>query len=1094
VAAARQVRLTDRKLAAQQGSKVAPWQTEAWDYFDAVPEIKESVRYRGNQLGKVRLYVAVDNPDDPQGEPVPVSDPDSGVPPAVAAAATAELDRLRSVVGGQPEVLRMLDMNLEVAGECWLVGLGERTEMVKQRDGTTEPVVHPEDWVIRSVSEVTQQDGVYKLRAGPSDAHPRELNEERDTIIRIWTRHPQWSEQADSAMRGLLGECRTLQVLTQQVQAHAYRALSAGFLTVASELSFGPADPTKAEGEGNEGDELDAALQDVLVAPVEDPASAASVQPGIIRGPAEYLKPDVLRRITFYDADVVAGLEDRVRARIDRIARGLNLPVEKVMGHQNTTYANAAQVDEDEYNDYLAPSVAVATDALTAAFLRSQLNENAAVPAEWVQRLYVAADPAGLIAAPDTQANADSAHDRNTISDDAYRKAKGFGPDDAPEPTELLIKAGLRRGILTADLTVLLLNVLTAKAGLPPIELPEREGEAPPEGPPEPEAVARMLQLLADDPEAVARLAAALGLANGNGHAPPAALGTGPPPFQPRVVAAAPPPGSPDFGRQLTELDRDLRSRLLVATNDAMGRALERAANRLRSRTNGTELRTALRTVPLRASYAHLGPHLVAQVLADADPLADAWDELGEQFRAWGATAQAAALDVLAAVAGGLPAGMRADLEAQQAADLASAWAWLAGALTTLAGERLYDPDPAAPAEGEHDPTLAVPAGLVRQAIARAGGAQGLVTAAATAPGPAWVTLTDAGTRPAGGIGTGELLRGGLRDVGASVEAYRWTYGPAFRQRPFQPHLGLDGVVFTNFDDPQLANPNRWPPGAYYLPGDHAGCICDFEPIIVPAAPAAGPPAAPTEQYPGGLTPKEATKWMADRWGTMPNGTARGIHLSDLSAEAANGMAEVMHDMMARHPKTAARLRLFGSSAGVTRDAKQIYGHRARIGNISSALADAQREPTVAWIRLNRGDWGTDAYRHQKMLQQVERSVATGHFTPEAGGANVLASTIRHEFGHHIKYRADEAHGRAAVATKLSSVLEQHVLATRGVRKTDVGYTTALRDAVEKDLSRYAATNLEELCAEATAEASTSTAPRPLARALYDALVQLAEG
>lgn len=1097
-AAATKIELGNKAEAAGQGGTRQNWHAEAWGYFDEVPEIKEPVRYRGNQLGKVRLYVAVDNPSDPEGDPLPVSAEGSGVPPQVAAAAEAELARLRSLVGGRAEIMRMLDMNLEVAGECYLVGIGGRTKEVPQRDGTTLVVELPEDWTIRSVSEVLNDQGVYKVKANPGDSKPRVLDPEQDTCIRIWTRHPQWADQPDSAMRGLLGECRALQVLTQQVLAHANRSLSAGFFTMPNELSFGPADPTQGGEDGEDaGDELDAVMHAVLVAPIADPSSAASVQPGLLRGPAEYLQDKYLRRITFYDAELVAGIEARIEARIARIARGLNLPVEKIMGHQQTTYANAAQVDEDEYNDYLAPSVDTATDALTWAFLWPQLDEHPDVPPEWVGQLYVAADPSDLIAEPDTEANADGAWDRGTINDAAYRRAKGFGDEDAPEALELLIKAGLRRGILTADLTLALLNLLTARDGLPAIELPEPEGEdAPPEGPPDPEAVARLLHQLAADPQAVEALAVALGLDS-------RALGAGrePPPFANRV-AAANAPGN-DFGRQLTELDRALRERLLVAANDAMGRALERAANRLRSRANGTELRPLLRNVALRDSFAHLGPAHVTALLAGADALDGAWDELATQFATWGAAAQAEALVVLQAVAGGrLGTDQLATLAARQADDLAAAWAWMADALATLATERMYNPDPAAPDEGEFDPTLRVPAGLVRQAIARAGGAQGLLTAAGTAtkPGPAWVTLTDGGTRPAGGIGTGELMRAGLRDAGASVEAYRWVYGPAFRQHAFQPHQALDGVVFRNFDDPQLANPNGWPPGAYYLPGDHAGCVCDFEPIVVPAPEAAAGPAPVgplvPEAFPEGMSPKQVTQWMRERHGTRPDGTDRGLFFDSLAPRAATEMAETLHQLFGRFPKTAARIRLAGASNEVTKEAKRFWPG-GRVGNIGGAMADALRTPSISWIRLNRADWSpgkAGADRTERLLRSVDRSVQSGFFTPGTGGAETVRATIRHEFGHHIKYRADEVAGRPAVLGELAKVLEAHVKATRGVAKTDVGYDAVQREAIQGDLSRYAATNAEELCAESTAEVLTSPKPRPLAQAIFDVLVRIAEG
>jgi len=142
--------------------------------------------------------------------------------------------------------------------------------------------------------------------------------------------------------------------------------------------------------------------------------------------------------------------------------------------------------------------------------------------------------------------------------------------------------------------------------------------------------------------------------------------------------------------------------------------------------------------------------------------------------------------------------------------------------------ERMFDPNPSAPDFGEFDPTLKVPSGLVRQAMARAGGASGLQ---AGDKGQAFVTLVDGGSRPAGGLATGELVKGALTEQGVQTERYRWVYGPALRQT-FPPHLALDGTEFDNFDDPQLINGSSFPPYAYYFPGDHTGCICDFEPII----------------------------------------------------------------------------------------------------------------------------------------------------------------------------------------------------------------------------------------------------------------------
>jgi len=839
VAAATRIKLDEPKVAKRQAAKRQEWQADAWGYFDEVPEIKESIRYRGNQLGKLRLYVAVEDPRDPEAAPIPVTDDASGVPASVAAAAVAELARLRDPLGGQGAIQRETDMNLEVAGELYLVGWGERTEQVRQRDGSYQEQVVPEAWEVRSVSEVevkgSGESTRYWVRDSPDDRNGRPLDPDRDTIIRIWTRHPQWSNMADSAMRGLLGDCKLLQAMQQQLQAHTWRGVSAGFFTVPNELSFGPADPTQPDGEGNDdaGDPLDAVMHQVLVEPIADPSDPSTVQPGLLRGPAEFLKPDVLRRIPFYDPEHVQGLEDGIKARVDRIARGLNLPVEKIMGHQQTTFANAAQVDEDEFNDYLRPSADTLVEALTFAFLAPQLAENPAVPPEWADgRMFVWYDPKALIRQPDPSEAADAAHDRWAISDEAYRKHKGFSDDDAPTPDELLRRAGLRRGILTAELTQALLEPVGGDVDWPDQAAlePAPAGAPAEDGGEGDEAV-----------DAAARAALALLMADANGreqlrtvlhgfgiHQPmPAAAAPAPAPL---ALTAAPQDRNP--GRELMELDRELRTRLSVAADDAMTRALERAGNRLRSKTNGTEYRGLLRNVPVTHGYATLGQSLVAQVLGDDDPLDGAWDDLERQFMAWGEQAQEQAIDVANRVSSGFSTSEREALQLRQADDLATAWVWMREALTSLAHARLYDPDPGAPEVGEFDPTLKVPSGLVRQALARAGGATGLVTE----EGGAWVALTDGGTRPAGGIGTGELVRGAMRDHGALVEAYRWVYGPAFRARPFEPHRALDGVTFQNFDDPVLANPSSFPPFGFYMPGDHTGCICDFEPTIIPAA------------------------------------------------------------------------------------------------------------------------------------------------------------------------------------------------------------------------------------------------------------------
>lgn len=793
IAAATRIERRDPKKARGQMAQAQEWHEEAWGAYDDVPEIKESIRYRGDQLAKLRLFAAVNNPDDPGGTPIPVTDEASGVPSDVAATAAMEVARMHSQLGGQGEILRMLDMNLSIVGECYLVGYTPRTLPVP--DGSplgTMPEVTPEDWVIRSVSEVVVEGSgmtqKYLVRRDDNDKDGTPL-EDGDTIIRIWLRHPRWSNQPDCAMRGLLGECRILQVHCQQLLAHSYRALSAGILTVPNELSFGNPDPT-GDPDAPLADDLNAALDEILGGPVDDPTDPHTVQPGVLRGPAEYLKSDVLRRISFYDPAVVEGIEARIKARVERIARGLNLPVEKIMGHQATTYANAEQVDEDEFGDFLEPSATTAVDALTYSFLAPQMREAGGTAAEWADRVFIWYDPSDLIAQPDQEKNATDAWDRSVISNAALRRAMGYGEDDAPEPLEVLQRAGLRAsGFQGPDVTLALLQMLGEPID---VVVPQTGSSVAPENLPASVEMAEVLALLSA--------------------------------ARPSIRADSRP--STDYGRQLTDIDRELRTRVLAATNAAMGAALDRAANRLSTRAAGTPSRAVLNSVPRRQRFAHLGPSLVADIMGDEDPLSGAWDGLEADYLLWGSDAQAQARTVAGEATGTDQSG----LEDEQSRNLADSWVWLAGALTVLANERIWDPSPSLPALGEFDPSLTVPPGLARAATARAGGAAGLITAGTGA----WVTMADGGTRPAGGIGTGETIRGALRDGGAGIEGYQWQYGPAFRKQPFVEHRALDGKVVANFDDSSLSG-GGWTGFGFWFPGDHAGCSCDVAPVIIPA-------------------------------------------------------------------------------------------------------------------------------------------------------------------------------------------------------------------------------------------------------------------
>jgi hypothetical protein len=487
--------LVDRKATVPR--QAAQWQAEAWTMFDEIGEVKFGCNMAGNAMAKLRLYVAIRPPDQPDADPVPL-DADTAkeldVPPDLALAAQAELARLAEG-DGMPELLRSLNINLEVAGELWLVGWDARTPA--EPDGPA-----PEQWEVRSVSEVAWQGTGDQRTAkvqGP-DGPPREVQRGRDACIRVWLRHPRYGDLADSNLRGVLADCRALLVLQQQAIAEARSRMSAGAFTVPNELTIAVAGP-RGQADAPPPTDADAdpfllALENAMIDPIEDVSNPSSVAPFVIRGPAEYLQPQYLRRIDLgRQAD---GIEARIEARVQRLARGMNLPPEVVLGHQQTTYANAAQVDADTFEDYYEPRARLLVDSVTGAYLRPGLLDAGHDPAQ-VARLQVWYDASLLLGNPDTDANADAAFDNQAISWAAYRRAKGYDDADAPTEREQLMRAGLMRGILTADLTAQLLNLLAdpEAEGFPPLVAAETGGGAPPPSA-EAEAAATVLAWLAD--------------------------------------------------------------------------------------------------------------------------------------------------------------------------------------------------------------------------------------------------------------------------------------------------------------------------------------------------------------------------------------------------------------------------------------------------------------------------------------------------------------------------------------------------------------------------------------------------------------------
>lgn len=777
------------------------WQDEAWAYFDLIGEIKYGARLFSNAISQVRLFAATQ--PNPEEEPIAVLDAiepgEDGSPAwiseALANATTEELDRLKSSDGDEAEIMRTISLNLWVAGEGYLVG--ETTE-----DGK-------EEWKIYSDAElkVGQGDTGFEIRESPKSTQGRKLSEDA-VVIRIWRKHGRWGSMADSNVRGVLAECEELLILSRSIRATGKSRTSAGILFVPSELSFGPVDVTEDGGDGNvKADPFEQDLMTAMTTPISDEGSAAAVVPIVIRGDAEL--GEKITRILL-DREIDPEIPSRCIYLLKRIATGVDLPAEVLTGIADVNHWTAWQVDENAYKAHFKPTTDLITNALTVGFLRPALsarttgNGQREFTDEEIDRVMISHDATALVTHPNRASDAMSAHNAMALSTEALLRELGFSESDAPEPEEIASRMA-QKGMISPALEIALLKIAEilpqgtiieseAQPALPAGDEPA-EPELPVEGPP-------------------------------NDGEPPAAPGEA----SAQVILAAASRGKfDDVGKQLVQIDRVLRDRLIAAADAAMTRSIEKAGARLRTLSKkSSTMRSVISTTDNDMVASVLGPALVARLDPDGEILEDSFDTLGDRYERWTARAQKQAMSI-ARSSGKFSAEDIDEIESRQADDRQEGWNVFKAGLIALAGSRLYNPHPAAPAKGEFDGSVLVPPSLIREAMAVAGGGSGVVK------NETGRVSVDGGNSPAGLVATGDLVREAFARVGGVTRGWVWIYGDeSARQRPFIPHENLDGLEFSSWEDERLAvgEEGNWIGVAYFSPGDHDGCQCDFAPVM----------------------------------------------------------------------------------------------------------------------------------------------------------------------------------------------------------------------------------------------------------------------
>lgn len=419
------------------------WQRELWRLYDVIGEF----RFGANWIGSACSRVAIGIYDTDENGKV---------------AARSEDPRIRALettmLGGpaaQSEALRLMGINLTVAGELYVVG---RSGRGKEDD----------KWYVVTPSELTRWAGgvMYDYGAGPM-----QLLDNVDMLFRVWTPHPRRVWYADSPARGVMNVLVEIERLTRYIFSQIdSRLVSAGLLAIPSETDFPDNDGTIGAA-----DSLMTKLAEAGAASLKGEGSAAGVLPMIIEMPGEFV--DKIKLINFASELSAQARELREEA-INRFAYGMDFPPEVLKGTGATNHWSSWNITDQTIKIHIEPIMTRIVDAFTTCYLRPAIAKLGLDPRKYV----VWFDTSGVITRPNRLTDAINLFKENLLSAKAVREA-GFFREDEAMPIEEQITIFIKE-LMLRDPTIFQSPEARGLVGITEKMLPPDAITPPPPPPP----------------------------------------------------------------------------------------------------------------------------------------------------------------------------------------------------------------------------------------------------------------------------------------------------------------------------------------------------------------------------------------------------------------------------------------------------------------------------------------------------------------------------------------------------------------------------------------------------------------------------------
>lgn len=406
VAAASQIKIDHQQPASQQRRvSQLDWQREAWRHYDICGELRFAANRHAGAVSQVEIYVAdVDGTGTPGDR--------TKDPKALAIGA-----KMLGTPAEREQRLRMLALQFFTAGESYIVA-----ESVPDKDSDVWYVVGPNQVKSSTSGSYTVQ------RPDEVGGGTKRLVDKQDLLMRAWTPHPNDPRVADSPVRAVLPVLREIERLSMLTFSQIdSRLISAGLMLLPQGVDFPHAEGSNGGIQG---------LLEMILEVAQAQLTGAGTAAGLIPILAE-IPPGTGQDIVFqkFETALQAELKDKLDHAVKRLATGLDISPEEMLGMGKSNHWSANQIDESGVKLFVQPVMLRICDALTEGYLRPALAAAGRDP----EKFTIWYDLSRLAVRPNRFEDAVQLFNLGIISQAELRRSGNFSDDDAPDPKELAV-------------------------------------------------------------------------------------------------------------------------------------------------------------------------------------------------------------------------------------------------------------------------------------------------------------------------------------------------------------------------------------------------------------------------------------------------------------------------------------------------------------------------------------------------------------------------------------------------------------------------------------------------------------------------------